>query len=361
MTQRMWRDVRVVEGATLEMLCTARYRRFESSSLRHPYVKSRQKYFCRDFGFLSAASIEEWANCTALHLFSSAVGGGKQENLPCIFPHKLLLLRLFYRYHLLYNVGSHFLRCVRIVLCKGRDEVWGYRILLKKLLAAIRAAFPHTIPVLTGFLFFGMAYGILMSGRGFGWPWILLTSAVVFAGALQFVGISLLTSVFDPLYAFLIALSVNARHLIYGISMLEKYSGTGKVKPYLIFGMCDETFSILCSTQPPPNVDRRAFLFAVTLLNQVYWVLGSVAGGLIGPFLTFNMYGIDFVMTAFFVVIFLNQWRSQRKHASALIGLGASAVSLAIFGADTFIIPAMILIVACLTIFRTQLAKGVED
>jgi len=233
--------------------------------------------------------------------------------------------------------------------------------LLKKLPGAIRAAFPHTIPVLTGFLFLGMAYGILMSGRGFGWPWILLTSAVVFAGALQFVGISLLTSVFDPLYAFLIALSVNARHLFYGISMLEKLSGTGRVKPYLIFGMCDETFSILCATEPPPNVDRRAFMLAVTLLNQSYWVLGSVAGGLIGPRLTFDTYGIDFVMTAFFVVIFLNQWRAQKNHSPALIGLGASAVSLLIFGADNFIIPAMILIVVCLTIFRRQLSKEVAD
>ena len=232
--------------------------------------------------------------------------------------------------------------------------------MLKKLPAAIRAAFSHTIPVLTGFLFLGMAYGILMSSRGLGWPWILLTSVVVFAGALQFVGISLLTSAFDPLYAFLIALSVNARHLFYGISMLEKYSGMGGVKPYLIFGMCDETFSILCSTEPPPHVDRRAFMLAVTLLNQSYWVIGSVAGGLIGPLLTFDTYGIDFVMTAFFVVIFLNQWRTSKRHSPALIGLGASAVSLLIFGAENFIIPAMILIVLCLTVFRRQLSKGVE-
>jgi len=233
--------------------------------------------------------------------------------------------------------------------------------LLKKLPAALRAAFPNTIPVLTGFIFLGIAYGILMSSRGFGWQWILLTSSVVFAGALQFVGISLLTTAFDPLYAFLIALSVNARHLFYGISMLEKYSGTGKVKPYLIFGMCDETFSILCSTEPPPNIDKRAFMLAVTLLNQSYWVLGSIAGGLIVPLLPFDTYGIDFVMTAFFIVIFLNQWRSQKKHSPALIGLGASAVCLFIFGAENFIIPAMILIVACLTIFRKQLAKGVGE
>jgi len=233
--------------------------------------------------------------------------------------------------------------------------------MLKKLPAAMGAAFPHTIPVLTGFIFLGIAYGILMSDRGFGWHWILLTSIVVFAGALQFVGISLLTSAFDPLYAFLIALSVNARHLFYGISMLEKFNGTGKIKPYLIFGMCDETFSVLCSTEPPPNVDRRAFMLSVTLLNQSYWVLGGIIGGLIGPLLTFDTYGIDFVMTAFFVVIFLNQWQSKKNCSPALIGLGVSTVSLVIFGADNFIIPAMILIVLFLTVFRTPLARGVED
>jgi len=233
--------------------------------------------------------------------------------------------------------------------------------MLKKLPAAMKAAFPHTIPVMTAFLFLGVAYGILMSGKGYGWPWVLLTSAVVFAGSLQFVGISLLTSVFDPIHAFIIALAVNARHLFYGISMLEIYGGTGKGKPYLIFGMCDETFSILCSTSPPPGVDRRAFMLAVTLMNQSYWVFGSVVGGLIGPLLTFDTRGIDFVMTAFFVVIFVNQWRAHKNHSPALIGLGAAAVCLFIFGPESFIIPAMVLIVVCLTIFRKKLAREVDD
>jgi 4-azaleucine resistance transporter AzlC len=221
---------------------------------------------------------------------------------------------------------------------------------------SLKAAFPHTIPVLTGFIFLGIAYGILMSGRGYGWHWILLTSIVVFAGALQFIGISLLTSAFDPFYAFIIAISINARHLFYGISMLEKFSGTGKVKPYLIFGMCDETFSILCSAEPPPNVNKRAFMLAVTLLNQSYWVIGGVIGGIAGPLLTFNTYGIDFVMTAFFVVIFINQWCANKNHSPALIGLAAATVSLLFFGADNFIIPAMILVIVCLTVFRKQIS-----
>jgi len=232
---------------------------------------------------------------------------------------------------------------------------------LKNLPNAMKSAFPHTIPVLTGFTFLGIAYGILMSDMGYDWTWTLLTSSVVFAGALQFVGISLLTAAFDPLLAFLIAISVNARHLFYVMSMLEKYASSGKIKPYLIFGMCDETFSILCSTEPPPNVDKRAFMLSVTFLNQSYWVLGSVVGALIGPHLTFNTQGIYFVMTAFFVVIFLNQWQTQKNRSPALIGIGAALVSLLIFGADNFIIPAMVLIVVCLTVFRKKLTQEVED
>ena len=232
--------------------------------------------------------------------------------------------------------------------------------MLRKLPKAIKAAFPFTLPVMAGFLLLGMAYGILMGSRGYGWFWSLLTSSVVFAGALQFVGISLLTSAFEPLYAFVIALAVNARHLFYGISMLEKYGGTGIVKPYLIFGMCDETFSILCSTPTPPNIDKRAFMLAITLMNQSYWVLGSVVGGVVAPMLTFNMFGIDFIMTAFFVVIFINQWRAQKNHSPAIIGLGAATAGLLIFGAEIFVIPAMIIIIACLTVFRKSLSKEVE-
>jgi len=232
--------------------------------------------------------------------------------------------------------------------------------MLRKLPKAIKAAFPFTLPVMAGFLLLGMAYGILMGSRGYGWFWSLLTSSVVFAGALQFVGISLLTSAFEPLYAFVIALAVNARHLFYGISMLEKYGGTGIVKPYLIFGMCDETFSILCSTPTPPNIDKRAFMLAITLMNQSYWVLGSFVGGAVAPMLTFNMFGIDFIMTAFFVVIFINQWRAQKNHSPAIIGLGAATAGLLIFGAEIFVIPAMLIIIACLTVFRKSLSKEVE-
>ena len=231
----------------------------------------------------------------------------------------------------------------------------------KKLPTALQAAFPHTIPVMAGFVFLGIAYGILMSGKGYGWPWVALMSGVVYAGSLQFVGISLLSGAFNPLYALAIALMINARHLFYGISMLEKYNGAGKLKPYLIFGLCDETFSILCSVEPPPQVERRFFMLAVTMLHQIYWLAGGLTGAIVGPLLTFDTQGIDFVMTAFFVVIFINQWHTKKNRFPALIGLGAAALSLLTLGAENFIIPAMLLIIACLSVLRKQLGKGVGE
>ena len=230
--------------------------------------------------------------------------------------------------------------------------------MIRHLPAAMRAAFPYTIPVMTGFAFLGIAYGILMSDIGFGVPWIALVSFIVFAGALQFVAIGMLTSAFDPIYVFLIAIAINARHLFYGIAMVEKLQNVGKVKPYIIFAMCDETFSILVSTEPPPKVDRNAFMFAVAFMHQAYWIIGGIIGGLIGPLLAFNTAGIDFVMTAFFVVVFLNTWMSNKKHTPALIGLTAGVVSLLIFGPGHFIIPAMGLIIIALTVFRKRLEKG---
>ena len=173
---------------------------------------------------------------------------------------------------------------------------------------AAAAAFPLTIPVFTGFLVLGMAYGVLMQQSGYGAFWSTLMSAVAFCGSMQFAAITLLTSAFDPIAALLLSIMVNARHLFYGISMLEKYKGMGWKKPYLIFGMCDETFSINCTVTPPEGVDRGWFMFFVTLLNQTYWVAGATLGALLGSVLHFDTTGIEFVMTALFTVMFVNQW-----------------------------------------------------
>ncbi len=219
---------------------------------------------------------------------------------------------------------------------------------------ALKAAFPHTIPVLTGFLFLSIAYGILMDSKGYGVGWTALFSLIVFAGSAQYMAISFLTSVFNPMYALLMTLMLNARHLFYGISMLERYKDAGKFKPYLIFGMCDETFSITCSVELPEGVDRNWFFFFITLLNQTYWVLGSILGGLLGPMISFNTKGLDFVLTALFLVIFLGQWKSSKDRNPALIGLVCSLISLIIFGPDNFIIPAMIAILVVLILYRNK-------
>lgn len=212
---------------------------------------------------------------------------------------------------------------------------------------ALRAAAPQTIPVLAGYFVLGMGYGIYVQSLGLPVWMPMLMGTVVYGGSLEFVLASLLLSVFSPLSAFLMALMIQARHLFYGISMLEKYKGMGWKKPYLIFGMCDETFSINCTVTPPEGVDRGWFMFFVTLLNQTYWVAGATLGALLGSVLHFDTTGIEFVMTALFTVMFVNQWEEAKDHRPALTGLGCAALCLAVFGSDGFMLPAMALIIVC--------------
>lgn len=173
---------------------------------------------------------------------------------------------------------------------------------------AFKAAFPYTLPICVGFLFLGMSYGFMMRSKGFSFVYPLCMSFFIYAGSMEFVTANLLLSAFNPVYAFFLTLMVNARHLFYGISMLEKYKNTGWKKFYLIFGMCDESFTVNCTVDPPEDVDRGWFMFFVNALNQFYWVTGATAGALLGYVIHFNTKGIDFVMTALFVVMFINQW-----------------------------------------------------
>ena len=223
---------------------------------------------------------------------------------------------------------------------------------------ALAAAFPHTIPILAGFLFLGMAYGIYMNVSGFSFWWPMLMGLTIYGGSLEFVTVTMLLGSFAPVQTFAMTLMIQARHLFYGISMLEKYKGTGWKKFYLIFGMCDESFSINYTAEVPEGVDRGWFMFFVTLLNQCYWVSGAALGGLLGSFIPFDTEGLDFVMTALFVVIFLDQWLKEKKHYTALTGLGASAACLLIFGADGFMIPTMVCIICLLTVFRRPIEKA---
>ena len=223
---------------------------------------------------------------------------------------------------------------------------------------ALKAAFPYTLPIFAGFWFLGLTYGIYMHVSGFSFWYPMLMSLTIFAGSMEFVTVNLLLGAFNPLQALAVTLMVNARHIFYGISMLDRFKGMGWKKFYLIFGMCDESFSINCTARIPDGVDRGWFMFFVTLLNHFYWFSGATLGGIFGSLLTFNTKGLDFVMTAMFVVIFLEQWRKEKNHASAFIGLGVSAVCLAVFGSENFLLPAMLGILAMVTALRKPLEKG---
>jgi 4-azaleucine resistance transporter AzlC len=229
---------------------------------------------------------------------------------------------------------------------------------VRAFLRAVRAAFPHTLPVLTGYLCLGTAFGVLLADKGWGLPWALLMSVTVYAGSMQFVGVSLLAGAFHPLQAALLTLMVNARHLFYALSMLPRWTDAGRAKPYLVFANTDETFSLLISAVPPPGIAPRTFELAVSLLDQLYWVTGSLLGAALGRLLPVLPEGLDFVMTALFVVIFLEQWRGGKGRVPALMGLGAAFLCRLLFGTEWFLLPTMALLTALLTLGRGRLEGG---
>lgn len=227
-----------------------------------------------------------------------------------------------------------------------------------KYVRALKAAFPHTIPIFAGFWFLGLTYGIYMHVSGFSFWYPMLMSLTIFAGSVEFVAVNMLLGAFNPILALAMTLMINARHLFYGISVLDTYKGTGWKKFYLIFGMCDESFSINYTADVPEDVDKGWFMFFVTLLNHFYWFSGATLGGIFGSLIHFSTEGLEFVMTAMFVVIFMEQWFKDNTHTSALLGLGLSALCLIAFGADHFIIPAMTAILGVLTLLRRPIEKG---
>lgn len=217
-------------------------------------------------------------------------------------------------------------------------------------------AFKQSLPVMAGYLVLGMGFGILLKTKGYGVGWAFLMSLFIYAGSMQYVTINLLTGGATVLSAALMTLMVNARHLFYGISMIERYRNTAPYKPYLIFGLTDETYSLVCSGNVPEGVDEKKYFFLLTLLNQCYWIIGSVAGSLIGGMITFNTAGIEFSMTALFLVVFVEQWKSVKNHTSTVVGVVTSVICLLIFGAENFLIPTMISITVILTILRKKLS-----
>lgn len=219
----------------------------------------------------------------------------------------------------------------------------------------LAAAFPVTVPVLMGYLAIGMAFGLMLQSIGYGALWAVLMSVMIYAGSGQYLGVSLLAAGAPLTQVAFLTLVINFRHLVYGLSMLEKFRGMGPRKLYMIFALTDETYALLSSARAPEGVDEHDFFFLVSLLNHSYWVIGSAAGSLLGSALAFDTTGVDFAMTALFLVIAVGQWRSAGSHLPALLGGAATLASLLLVGAEDMLLPALAIIVIALTLLRPRL------
>ena len=221
----------------------------------------------------------------------------------------------------------------------------------------IRKAFTKSLPVMAGYMVLGIGYGILLKDAGDGRFWAFIMSLTIYAGSMQYVAVPFLASGASLITVALTTLMVNARHLFYGLTMIDKYKTAGKKKPYLIFSLTDETYSLLCTDEIPDGVDRHWYQLLVSLFDQCYWILGSVLGSLLKELLAFDTAGIDFSMTALFVTVFVEQWLSTKNHWPGMIGLASAAACLVIFGPDSFLLPTMIAITISLLLLRKS-GKG---
>jgi 4-azaleucine resistance transporter AzlC len=224
----------------------------------------------------------------------------------------------------------------------------------------LKFAFKQSIPVMLGYLFLGIAFGLMLQNAGYHYIWALIISMFIYAGSMQFVLVTLLTGGVGLVSCAVMTLIINGRHIFYGLSFVEKFKKAGKYYPYMIFSLTDETYSILCALKVPKDLDENKVMFYISLLDQSYWIIGSILGALAGQFITFNTSGIEFSMTALFVVIFINQWRETPSHKSALIGLSCAIISLIVFGAKHFILPALSISVIIM-ILTQNLKKEKED
>ena len=227
-------------------------------------------------------------------------------------------------------------------------------------LKTYKRAFVNTLPVMAGYIVLGLGFGILLRVAGFGALWALFMSIFIYAGSMQYVGVSLLSGGASLLTVAVTTMMVQARHLFYGISLIDRYRGTGIKKLYLMHALTDETYSLVTSSHIPDFLDEKTYYFAVSLFDHLYWITGCLLGSLAGAILPFSSEGVDFAMTALFVTIFVEQWLSEKEHRPALIGVGCTLLCLLIFGSESFLIPAMALILLSLVLLRTPIEKGEE-
>lgn len=226
---------------------------------------------------------------------------------------------------------------------------------------AFSSAFPVTLPVLMGYLSIGMAFGFMLEAVGYNFIWAFFMSLTIYAGSGQYLGVTLLSTAAALSQVALLTLIINFRHIVYGLSMLEKFKGMGLRKLYMIFSLTDETYALLSSAQVPAQVEPHDFYFAVAALDQLYWLVGSVLGGMAGSLLGINTQGIEFAMTALFLVIAVDQWKTYRTHLPALLGAGCTLVSLVLLGAEAMLLPALCVIVAALLLLRARLDRREEE
>ena len=220
----------------------------------------------------------------------------------------------------------------------------------------IKKALIMTIPVLTGYVCLGIGFGLILESKGFGVVWAFAMGLLIYAGSMQYVAIDLLTGGASLIAAALTTLMVNARHLFYGISMINKYKEAGKAKPYMIFALTDETYSLVVSDKS----EDKGLYFLISLFNHCYWVAGCTLGAVIGTLITFNTEGIDFALTALFVTVFVEQWLTSKNHLSAVIGVCSTVLCLFVFGREYFLIPSMLVITLLLTVFKKYTGEGAD-
>lgn len=225
----------------------------------------------------------------------------------------------------------------------------------------ITSAFVKSLPVFAGYLFLGFGFGILLQKGGYGLVWALAMCITIFGGSMQYVAVGLLTSHASLLTAAITTLLVNARYLFYGISMIEHYKGSGLLKPYLMFSITDETYSILCTGECPEGVDFHKYSFCLSLFNHIYWILGGALGVIAGTVIKFNSTGVEFAMTALFITVFLEQWKTSENHFSSIAGIAASLLCLFIFGSKNFLIPSMIVILIILLAGKRFTGEGARE
>ncbi len=218
-------------------------------------------------------------------------------------------------------------------------------------------AFMQTIPVMLGYLCLGIAFGLMIQNAGYHFIWAFISSLFIYAGSMQFVLVTLLTGGVSLIYAAVMTLFINGRQIFYGLSLIDKFKEMGKYYPYMIFSLTDETYSLLCSVNVPDNLNEKKAFFLISILDHLYWIIGSVIGAIAGQLINFDTTGVDFSMTALFIVIVLDQWRDSESHISALAGFVVGGIFLLILGPDRFLVPSLAVVSLFLIFMRGRMGE----